>query len=110
MNKKMLLTILMLAPMTTQAVPVKVFGNNISCGKWAKGPFRDIGFMLGVLTGLALAEGKKTVGGINVLADVDADSAEVWVTNYCKANPLDTVMIAANELFDELRNRKVRGK
>jgi hypothetical protein len=53
------------------------------------------------------------VSGVNVMLNNDPldqiDSAEqiyLWVTNYCKANPLDTVYKAGGQLMIELIERQ----
>lgn len=56
---------------------------------------------LGYLSGLAMQSDK------DVLAGLDAPSLYLWVTNYCKANPLETTTNAGYILFLEL-SKKLR--
>ena len=52
-------------------------------------------WLLGYLSGLASSS------GVNILGDKDEESIYLWIDNYCKANPLDTLSDGSNELFGE---------
>lgn len=43
--------------------------------------------------------------GENVAQGTDPAARDLWIYNYCKANPLDTLYRATNELWGELRRR-----
>jgi len=55
---------------------------------------------MGFMTGLAVDSQK------DVLAEPDGDSLILWMDNYCKSHPLDTVGAGATVLYRELLSRK----
>lgn len=59
-------------------------------------------WILGYLSGMASESGK------DVLRNTDALSIEAWITNYCRANPLDKFHDAGDALFIELKKRQGR--
>jgi hypothetical protein len=77
-----------------------------SCGQWVgrtKSPLDRIGaenWLMGFMTGLAVDSQK------DVLAEPDGDSLILWMDNYCKSHPLDTVGAGATVLYRELLSRK----
>ena len=79
----------------------------IPCGKWVKNDSlagiaaaAQSEWLTGYLSGLAVGTAK------NILINEDHDSLQLWVTNYCKANPLNDTSNAGNELFLELIRKK----
>ena len=57
-------------------------------------------WILGYLSGWAMSSDK------DFMRDVDTASVSLWVTNYCRANPLNDVADAGLELGHELIRRK----
>lgn len=85
---------------------------SVSRGQWIEHHKRNDGRDL-----VALAEngwivgylsGKASVTRTDVIADPDAASIILWVSNYCGAHPLDYIHKAGDVLFDELAERKGR--
>jgi hypothetical protein len=80
-----------------------------SCGEWveqSKKQSLDISkaaFEAAVLAYLSgLASGKQK----DFLTDTDWASTRLWIDNYCAANPLDKLWVAAEKLASELMRRK----
>lgn len=81
-----------------------------SCGSWVAekpaGRDRSItrlttdAWFGGFISGLAASS------STDFLKDVDAVSIEIWVDNYCQANPLNSLADAGTELALELMKRK----
>jgi hypothetical protein len=81
-----------------------------SCGTWvsAHGPSEGLdglsennwlgGYISGINSSGAF---KKDVGG-----DTDLEGLKGWITNYCRAHPLENVFHAANELTIYILTRK----
>lgn len=98
-----LLTVLLSSPAFTQ--PVVTIGA-ADCGQWIarKGNnFTDIrtnSWLMGFMTGLNF-DGR----GKNLLSKVSAEQIFLWMDNYCKANPLDTVVKGGQILMEELDKR-----
>jgi hypothetical protein len=97
---------------TSPAPAVRVFGAGLSsCGEWTtaraqQNSFSNLVFsswLLGYLSGIneALNAFKKA----DVLMSHDAQGLLAWMDNYCRANPLDKVKRAADELLAELLKR-----
>ena len=42
----------------------------------------------------------------NIAAGTDAEAWNLWVNNYCSANPLETLASSATALFSELSKRR----
>jgi len=75
-----------------------------SCGVWVERraaktaiPFEFwlLGYLSGVASGTNIEFFKK--GG----SSLDSQSIELWMDNYCKANPLKRIFEGANVLFKE---------
>lgn len=88
------------------AAPVTIFGAR-SCGAWLKNKSTggmaataQNGWLAGYMSGLAI--------GMNsdALDKTDLDSMELWVSNYCEKNPLDSTSTAGTALFFELKRRE----
>lgn len=72
-----------------------------SCGNWFEDATR-IGskhWLNGFLSGAAAQKGE------DILGVVDADSVFLWMDNYCRNNPLDSVFQGATKLTKELEKR-----
>ncbi|MGF6837094.1 hypothetical protein QF001_000961 [Paraburkholderia youngii] len=78
---------------------------NPSCGMWVKrktDQLVDMGntsWLMGFMTGIAVGT------GVDMLANADGESLELWMDNYCQAHPLDNVGTGAAALAIELRSR-----
>lgn len=77
-----------------------VFGGQ-DCGQWIANPNKT--WVAGYLSGLNSAVVKKSYDPLDQLGSLD--QAVLWIDNYCKANPLDRTIKAANLLFMELEDR-----
>jgi hypothetical protein len=89
-----------------------VFGQGVStsCGSWTQARQTrspNIGlsaqWVAGYLSGL---NAENT--GPDPLAGTDFDGLMAWIDNYCRANPLQLVASAADQLMAELRSRAKR--
>lgn len=92
-----------------EAVPAKVDVNirgSRSCGDWASSEQSSMNkvvsvtWLVGYLSGLAWESNKDFLRG------TDNPSIELWMDNYCKANPLKHISDGANELAAELIRQK----
>ncbi|MER8882580.1 hypothetical protein [Mesorhizobium sp. M0816] len=78
-----------------------------SCGSWVKHQLmRETGlsWVQGFVTAMNMHEAVQGGSG-NLSKGTDADSMELWVTNYCSANPLKDISDAAFQLYATLKNR-----
>jgi hypothetical protein len=79
-----------------------------SCGQWegrAQNGYAKLAiesWLMGFLTGLAVGTDK------DVLAVPDGASLMLWMDNYCRANPLDTIGTGGKALYLELLARQRR--
>ncbi len=48
-------------------------------------------------------------GEPDALIGTDFAGLMAWIDNYCRAKPLEAVIVAANALLKELRSRAIRG-
>jgi hypothetical protein len=80
-----------------------------SCGEWVEGHQVNVStldgtfaetWLIGYLSGIAAATGKDFLGG------TDNASIFLWVTNYCRANPLNSLDEGGTSLFALLTKRK----
>lgn len=55
------------------------------------------------LTGYLSGVNSSTPGTVDFLQHTDADSLYLYVDNYCREHPLDSVSVAADALYVELR-------
>ena len=62
-------------------------------------------WLMGYISGLSM-ELNATILKVDVLKDTDAESLFLWMDNYCKTNPLNTLSDGELELFVELIKRK----
>ena len=98
------LALVVLSPVVltpTQAKAVMIKGS-VNCGNWLKArEQKNAGhfewYLIGVLNMLAVERKQEfwQAGGVNI----DATQVEYWIDNYCKDNPLDSVLAGAEELF-----------
>ena len=87
---------------TYSSAQVATFGRP-DCGQWFSMKTTSSQWLLGFLSGLnsGLASPKKDY--LNSLNS--ADQAILWMDNYCRNNPLSSVQIGANTLFEELMKK-----
>jgi len=89
---------------STPSVALSTLGD-MACPKWtsnradAASALRSRSWLVGFMTGLAVAS------QTDVLRDADAESIALWMDNYCRTRPLDTVATSGMVLFLELRDR-----
>lgn len=94
---------------------------NQSCGVWIKDhsehesdgsntwtTITENAWLGGFITGLNASLSAATSKDVNISGSANVDAMAQWITNYCTANPLDTVAMAALALTSELikRNRQ----
>ena len=73
------------------------------CGQWFTSPVAKL-WLGGYLSGLNAANlypGRDPLNKLN-----SAEQMNLWMDNYCRANPLRTVGQGANALFQELANNR----
>ena len=88
---------------TTGASAVEPMGDT-SCGKWVKdrtsGIVKDqlslTSWLIGYLNGIA------RWSEVDILSNADRESLMVWMDNYCKTNPLESVEHGSFNLSIEL--------
>ena len=90
---------------TAQAVTMTTLGS-APCGRWVEeraadgwGALGDVRWLVGFLSGLAVES------GVDVLPGANSASLELWMDNYCRANPLANTGDGGIILFDELKAR-----
>lgn len=78
----------------------------VSCGTWpAELDVTDVrkavplNFVLGIIVGKSFESNK------SLMEHVDIPSVSLWMDNYCRDNPLDTIVTGALELSNELEAR-----
>lgn len=55
--------------------------------------------------GFITAINSEAHNGKNVAEGIDASARDLWIYNYCKSNPLDSLFRATDALLGELRKR-----
>src|ERR1700682_4764160 len=102
----MLLSVLFYGAATAAAVIVQ---GPASCGQWVQNRGSDgmpdthyKFWLLGYMSGMAVAS------RIDILKDIDASSIELWMDNYCMANPLNGIDDGGADLFRELERKMKR--
>lgn len=77
------------------------------CGQWVANSSKTRqAWLMGHLSGMNaihVVSGKKPKDPLDKLSSMD--QADLWITNYCKANPLKTLSNASFALFQELKKR-----
>lgn len=100
--------LLMASLLSAQAQTVTTFGVP-DCGQWLKqnSAVRKA-WLMGFLTGQSAAWDRFGQKGDPLGKLNSAEQAYVWMDNYCKTNPLNSVAEGGYELFSELiaRDRK----
>ncbi|RWB27531.1 MAG: hypothetical protein EOQ43_26905 [Mesorhizobium sp.] len=93
----------MALPSLAQAQEYTVLGaGNQSCGSWVKKTTTrnfSLSWVLGFITAMNATEAIVTGKDPNVTEGTDANGVELWITNYCSANPLKTVSDATMRLY-----------
>ena len=80
-----------------------------SCGAWTQG--RQAKSFEGGLSAqwvagcLSAGMNVGTAGAPNAFGGTDFDGLMAWIDNYCRSNPLDPIVAAADALMNELRSR-----
>lgn len=91
-----------------------------SCGQWVAGRTKDSqqasevvqhikgeqykSWLMGYLSGLA-AISNAVKNDVDVLKGAEAESIFLWMDNYCKTNPLDTLSDGGLSVFTELAKK-----
>lgn len=83
-----------------------------SCGAWVKGieesatensvsaaELSNLSWLMGYVSG------RNSLSHLDVLENTDGESILLYITNYCKERPLDSLAAPANTLFLELMNK-----
>jgi hypothetical protein len=95
-----------------QSVPAQGVRGNIDCARWlttgsAVSELGNkswlVGFLSGLSMGLASDAQRKPV---NFFENVTNDQIYLWMDNYCRANPLSSVMNGTGDLFQEISKKK----
>ncbi|AZO23885.1 hypothetical protein EJ070_26515 [Mesorhizobium sp. M1E.F.Ca.ET.045.02.1.1] len=102
--------LLLAGSMSAEALEYRLFGFGVSsCGKWvssAEDPIMRLGYLswiLGYVSAVNTTETRQQRWHLDeALRRTDADALELWMTNYCKANPLKQVSEGAEALIREL--------
>ena len=96
---KKIMALLLLLSSTNLHAEVHVYGAGINCKNWDQSESHQIGFLLGVLSGMAMNANPKS----DPLNGLGSDAPIVWVTRYCRKNPQESITNAASEFFKELK-------
>jgi hypothetical protein len=94
--------------LSAQKITIWGYGNNL-CSSWTKDAKTELlhyqheAWLLGFLSGYNWHSMGNPSG--NVIRDEDSSALVAWVDNYCYAHPLDPIVLAADQLIDELRRR-----
>lgn len=101
---KLLLVLVFFIPLSTQSQTV--FGAP-DCGEWvAQASNSKKGWLLGYMSGLNVMHDVQNLKPESPLGKLNsADQSFLWMDNYCKTNPLKTVVDGGWELFKELRKK-----
>ncbi len=109
------LTIATLMLLTVKSFAADSSGNFIalspggsSCGQVIEEYRKDstsYQFMKAWVNGYFSAINYKVYDGENILHGTDAESAMLWIRNYCQKNPLNALAGAAVSLYIELRDK-----
>ena len=103
-----LLTIITFSCISINANAVLTTGV-VGCGKWIAASERKAsdrfllfyqGWVLGFLNGSAVQTNK------DILKNTDNESLYLWIDNYCRANPLKSLVDGSDDLFEALKKQK----
>jgi hypothetical protein len=107
MRRLLIAAVLALLPFSAHAGKMIIGYGNSSCGAWTQAHSSQgssFGFdtwLMGYLSGVSVwTDGADWLVGTDFIGNV------AWVTNYCRANPLDTIGTAAQKLVMSLQERK----
>ena len=103
----LLLSVLVSVESTANSEIITLRGSP-SCGTWIADNQKqnewpkmiNQNWLIGFLSGLAVGSSNNSVIG------TDNNSLNLWMDNYCKSNPLETVSDGGIDLFIELTNKK----
>lgn len=104
--RKLLTTLVLLSTSALATAGVTSFGD-YDCGEWFKRPPAK-SWLLGFLSGLnaVIAEEKKDMPKYDPLNTLNsAEQANLWMDNYCRANPLKRVSGGALDLYLKLQEQ-----
>lgn len=111
-----LLAVAILLAFPAEGADLMVFGTgNTSCGVWSQGhsdgrkdalAISQESWVFGYVT--AMNSVSLLSGGRDLGASVDGPGMIGWISNYCAANPLETIYKAADMLVGELARRSAR--
>ena len=95
-----------------QSVPAQGVRGNIDCARWltpdsAVGGLGNKSWLVGYLSGLSMGlAADKQRKPVNFFEGVTNDQLYLWMDNYCRANPLSSVMGGTGDLFQEISKKK----
>lgn len=88
---------------TTTDTPTNMSIGDRSCAEWidnwAERKSFDANWIIGFMTGLSTASSKE------FLNDIDDNSIMLWIDNYCRNNPLDSLSSGGLMMREELIKR-----
>lgn len=108
MRKMSVVLLLALAASASHGQEISVL-SKYDCGQWFNSPTREHAkiWLNGYLTGIN--EGSTVwAHGNNALRGVSPPQAWLWMDNYCRENPLETVLTGGQKLFSELIDRATK--
>jgi len=85
-----------------QGQPATIFGN-FDCGRWFKAPDAKT-WLLGFLSGVSAMTPAHIGDPLSKLGSVD--QAYLWMDNYCRKNPLNSIDRGAAALMLELKAKR----
>lgn len=99
-----LLVVGLLVSTEVYSAPVVYFGV-ISCGSWSAARANKMeavyrAWLDGYVSGIAVESNK------NILSQTDSESLALWMDNYCKSNPLESLSSGGYKLSVELAKRQ----
>ena len=112
MKKQLLAFTVALACLSTARTQTKddisISFGKFNCGQWSEGDNSLIklwlvGFLGGLNVGARTTLAKPGPDPLRHLGQ--ANQVFLWMDNYCKANPLNTVREGAQAIYDELKNK-----
>ena len=98
--------------LSCQSVPARGVRGNIDCARWltpdsAVGGLANKSWLVGYLSGLSMGlTADKQRKPVNFFEGVTNDQLYLWMDNYCRANPLSSVMGGTGDLFQEISKKK----
>lgn len=102
--------LLLAGSMSAEALEWRLIGFGVSsCGKWvssAEDPMLRLGYLswvLGYVSAVNATEARQQRLRLDqALRRTDGDALEIWIANYCQANPLKQLSEGADALIREL--------